>query len=58
MKVTKETLQKLEETLAEIGVAAKDENGNYRLLKDVLNDVCKKAAENRDICFDYGAFCS
>lgn len=39
MQVTKETLQELEDTLAKMGIAAKDENGNYRLGGDVLNDI-------------------
>ena len=41
-RVTKETLQELEDVLAKLGIAAKDENGNYRLGGDVLNDIKEK----------------
>ena len=46
MKVTEETLKELEEVLAKIGVTAKDENGDYRLGGDVLNDVKEKIRED------------
>lgn len=38
-RVTKETLQELEDILSKMGIAAKDEEGNYRLGGDVLNDI-------------------
>ena len=45
MQVTEETLKELEEVLAKIGIAAKDEDGNYRLGGDVLDDIKEKIKE-------------
>ena len=41
-RVSEETLKELEEVLAKIGIAAKDENGDYRLGGDVLDDIKEK----------------
>ena len=41
-RVSKETLQELEDILTKLGIAVRDENGNDRLSGDILNDVKEK----------------
>lgn len=41
-RVSKETLQELEDILSKLGIAVRDENGNDRLSGDILNDIKEK----------------